>query len=128
VDLTNESLERTSLAVPAEPERVAAIRGFLATVAAHYGVDADRIEDLQVAVTEICAAVGSVPGGRITVETALVGTGLEVTVSGAPPFEAGPDGDALTYRRQLIDALIPQARFTPSGDAMYVRFTVPLSD
>jgi hypothetical protein len=62
------------------------------------------------------------------VETTVVGTRLEVLVSGAPAFETGADGDALLYRRQLIDALIPQAVFTPSGDAMDVRFTVPLPD
>ena len=121
-----DPLERVSLTVPAGSDQLAAIRGFLEAVARHHGVDEERIEELKIAVTELCAGVPTTgTGGRIAIEVGPGDGGLEVTLAGVPRLDDAADPDGVgAYRRQLIDALIPDARFGGSGDTTEVRFTV----
>jgi hypothetical protein len=126
VDGSGHPPEHVSLTVPAGSDQLGAIRGFLEAVARHHGVDEERIEELKIAVTEVCAGVPPAgTGGRIVLEARPVDDGLEVTLVGVPRIDDVADRDGVgAYRRQLIEALIPDARFGTSGETTEVRFTV----
>ncbi|MCB0977456.1 MAG: hypothetical protein KDB02_08355 [Acidimicrobiales bacterium] len=72
-------VDEVRLAVPAEPEYAHVVRLTVTAVAARIGFDYDEIEDLRIAVGEMCGIlVLDEPGARLTVRCSA--TDAEVTV------------------------------------------------
>jgi Histidine kinase-like ATPase domain len=117
-----------SLSVPTRTEHIGTVRSFIAAAAAHFGLAEEPIEDLKLAVSEICADANEAPAdGRILVHVTGGASALEIQIAGLawPLPEATRGADPThVFRRRLIDALIPEAVFTPSDDGAAVRFTV----
>jgi len=120
--------ERVSLSVPTRTEHIGTVRNFVAAVAVHYGLSDDQIEDLKLAVSEICGdANESLADERILVEIGRSASTLDVEIAGIgmPAADATDDAaESRRFRRRLLDALIPDATFTPSDGGMTVRFRV----
>lgn len=123
--------QRLSLSVPAGAEHIGTVRAFIGSVGAHFGLPQDQVDDLRLAVSEICGDPSRWTGdGRIHVRVAETVGALDVEIAGLGDASfseaAGADG-ALAFRRRLIDALIPDATFTTSDEGMAVRFAVRAS-
>lgn len=119
--------ERLSLTVPTRAQHMSTVRNFVGSVGAHYGLAEEKIEDLKLAVSEICGEANeSTADGRILLRISRSDSSLDIEVSGIGPLEvrADDEDEARAFRRRLIDALIPDATFASTEDGMMVRFTV----
>jgi len=120
--------QRLSLSVPQGTEHIGTVRAFIGAVGTHHRLAPEEIDDLKLAVSEICGdADASRAVGRIGVHVDRIGDALHVEVTGLGPARSGdgPEADAaLAFRRRLIDALIPDAVFARTDRGMAVRFTV----
>jgi anti-sigma regulatory factor (Ser/Thr protein kinase) len=121
------SIERLSLEIPADPAHILTARLFARGVARSLGLDDEVADVLQLALTEICSeAIDRRTGGRIVIDVlpdsdpirvAVVAGGIRGDQPSPPPIEA-------TYRRTLIEALVPGATFDEQRDRLTVSFTL----
>jgi anti-sigma regulatory factor (Ser/Thr protein kinase) len=117
--------EQLSLSVPTTTGHIGTVRNFVGSVGAHYGLTDEQIEDLKLAVSEICGNANESPAdGRIVVRIAHNQTSLDVEVAGIGRTVPDDENEAHAFRWRLIDALIPDATFTPTDYGMAVRFKV----
>jgi histidine kinase-like protein len=110
-----------SLKIPADASQIATVRLFAAAVGHHYGLSDEDVEDLKLALSELCAEAIEV-GDPVEVVLDWVEGSLDVEVrnaSSARSRERTPDRDR---RRQLIEALLSGARFEREGEERVVRF------
>jgi hypothetical protein len=113
--------DRYELHVDGDPERLPAIRMFARAVARSIDADAERVDDLQLIVSEICGELLE-SGGRelhVTVETTT--DALDVAVDGAGALILA-DAEDNGFRRELLGSLAPGTRWNDSG----ARFRVPI--
>ena len=114
-----ESFETIEISFPARAELVMLARFAAATVAARAGFDVEEIEDLRLAVDELCISLGPMADDcslRIRLERA----GDTVTITGSlePYAESGtvsrPEPDSVTWKRAaalsalLLDSLVDE--------------------
>ncbi len=109
--------EVIELSFPAHGDLITLARFTAATVAVRAGFDVEEIEDLRLAVDELCASFGPLRGDRLlrieyrriedTVEVKCI---LDPPVAGSSEKEGAPvdDGDwgGLELSEQLLDALV----------------------
>jgi serine/threonine-protein kinase RsbW len=111
------SSERVGLALPGSVDLVVLARFTAATVAARANFDLDEIEDLRLAVDELCISFGPVEENRsIHLEFERAGNLVRITSHfepfgssvGGDPAERNPVDWKRTYdlSRQLLDALV----------------------
>jgi anti-sigma regulatory factor (Ser/Thr protein kinase) len=132
--------ELVRLELPAQPAFVGVARSVVAAVASSIeGLDADRLEDLRIAVSEVCTTgiEGSSDEDRIVVRcwasesdvrVCIEGPGFDVAtdVPAAPGPDAPPTATERGWGIQLIQALVDDVTFrnTDEGTAvdLVVRF------
>jgi anti-sigma regulatory factor (Ser/Thr protein kinase) len=106
--------DRFELHVDGDPDALPAIRMFVRAVARSIDADAERVDDVQLIVSEICSELLE-SGGRelhVTVETAPAA--LDVAVDGAGAVitaDAAENG----FRRELLKSLSPDTEWSDSG-------------
>jgi serine/threonine-protein kinase RsbW len=143
----DESDELVRLEIPARPLFVGVARSVVVAVASGVdGLDADRVEDLRLAVSEACTnAIEAHQAGqvdqRVVIRCLRSASSLEVSIedsgSGFEPGEAGsgpmPEGDGpgqLPPERgwglQLIRALVDDVSFEHAGPGTAVRLRLDL--
>ena len=116
-----------TVSVPARPEFVHILRSVIASVAARADLTFDQIDDLRLAVDEVCAQLLFVQGaeGSLTVRAlALEGGGLEIVASidrGDVPWP--PAGAERTLTWQVLSALADEARFEQTDGHPALRLT-----
>lgn len=125
-----------TLAFPPVPAYVSTARLFVGSVARHYGVDEERVDDLKVAVSEACTSAIRLRGdGEDPIEV-LITTGqgaLKVEVPASMERESdltelSTTGDLVrSLSMELIRALFPEARTMDGQSASAISFSVPLS-
>lgn len=124
----DDSPEQFTLSVPTHTQHIGTVRSFVESVGAHYELPEERIEDLKLAVSEICGEANESPtDGRIRVRITHSDSSLDIEVAGIGTGRIGQAGgvdEAPAFRRRLIHALIPDATFDSTEDGMAVRFTV----
>jgi anti-sigma regulatory factor (Ser/Thr protein kinase) len=109
--------EPYALSVPADASGLSTVRVFLRSIARSIEVPPERSEDLELAVSEVCAAL--VEGGSRSLEIEVQPDGGSFAVSveadgtPSPPEDNGIRGD-------LLAALVPDLRWLGHG----ARFTV----
>jgi serine/threonine-protein kinase RsbW len=116
-DLTRNAEVR--LAVPAAPQFVRLVRLAAADIATRAGFSLDEIDDLRMAVDELCFALTGVDGcaGELAVTFWLAGD--EVVVEGVGRFAIPgppPDGNPQTaIRSQILSSVLDEHRIDPAG-------------
>ena len=111
---------RYELHVDGDAGALPAIRMFVRAVARSIDADAERVDDVQLIVSEICSELLE-SGGRelhVTVETAP--TALDVAVDGAGASVA-TDVEDNGFRRELLGSLSPHTEWSESGARFRVR-------
>jgi anti-sigma regulatory factor (Ser/Thr protein kinase) len=100
--------ELVRLDLPARPTYVGIARSVVTSVAGGIdGLDDDRLDDLQLAVSEACtSAVSAGDVGRMTIRCTRDGSRLEVSIEDAGPTAAGVRLARDDLARQLLTALV----------------------
>jgi anti-sigma regulatory factor (Ser/Thr protein kinase) len=120
------SVDRLSLEIPPDPAHILTARLFAGGVARSLELDDEVADVLQLALTEICSeAIERRAGGRIVIDVSPDSDPIRVMIVAggvrgdqtSPPIEA-------TFRRTLIEALVPGVTFDEQQDRLTVTFTL----
>jgi anti-sigma regulatory factor (Ser/Thr protein kinase) len=136
VDAADAAPPRTvRLTVAPEPRLLGTIRLVVSTTARRAGLDDEQVEDLKVAVSELCAAAVSDRLGPVTVGLAEWGDRLQVEVVDAAPIVVAPDSldgapagsDDRAFGLALVGSLVDglESRAEPGGGRV-TRFWLPV--
>lgn len=123
-----DDAEAVTLVIPASNDNIRFARLVMSTIASKVGFDYDTIDDLRIAVDELCASVVVLapPGAQLTVVYRANGDGLRV--DGQAPAISTPPAEAVPgeLSRQILAAVVDEHGFA-HGDgevtfSMYRRF------
>lgn len=115
--------EVVRLTMPAIPQLLRIARLTAAGLAGRLGFNFDEIEDVKIAVDELCFSLVGTKGreGDLTVTYRLLPDGLEIEGSGA--FGATTPSSAPTeLSAQILDAVVDEHELTRDGDELRFRF------
>ena len=121
------SVERLSLEIPPDPAHILTARLFAGGVARSLELDDEVADVLQLALTEICSeAIERRTGGRIVIDVVPDSEPIRVTIGagGVRGDQAGHSPIEATFRRTLIEALVPGVTFDEGRDRLTVSFTL----
>jgi len=127
--------EALSLDIPAHAAHLATARGFVGSVARHFGCPEESVEDLRLAVTEICTEAlegdASLDGIDLRAWADHGSLILEIAPrrgSGAlgPPERS--DADSVERRRALVSALFPDVETLERDGSPVARISAPCSE
>jgi hypothetical protein len=109
--------EVATLLVPARGSWLDVVRLFVTSVAETCGLDADAIEDLRLAITEICADAPGTAEGAIAIEMTTRNGGLTVRCEGVMALSRIDEpSDTQVLRTRVLEALLPDATWLRTGD------------
>lgn len=121
-----ESTRSVALRVPATTDALGLVRLFASSIGRHLDLSEEIVEDLKLALTEVCSA--AVEGSRHAHDIVTVGvrwpaepSALGVRIRSSSPFATA--GTSSEDRARLLDALRLQLRYDDDGRA--VEFAVP---
>jgi anti-sigma regulatory factor (Ser/Thr protein kinase) len=109
-----------ALSVPADPAGLSTVRVFLRAIARSIDAEPERGDDLELIVSEICAALVEGGSRHLDIEVRVDGSALSVAVDadGAP---SAPEDNAI--RGDLLGTLAPDLSWVDHG----ARFTAPVA-
>lgn len=111
------SLGEVRLEVPASPEFLRLTRIMVAGVASRVGFTLDDIEDLRIAIDELCfALVGKGRPGAISLRYVLLPDGLAVEGTGRFPDGDGGDPRLAPMSQQILGALLDEFELAAGAD------------
>jgi anti-sigma regulatory factor (Ser/Thr protein kinase) len=119
--------ERLSLEIPPDSAHVLTARSFAGGVARSLALDDETADLLRLALTEICSeSIERRSGGRIVIDVSADTDPIRVTVgaTGVPRDGTHTTPTEETYRRTLIEALVPDVTFVEERDRLTVAFTL----
>jgi hypothetical protein len=120
-DATASGTRRATLDVPGTSVSLSTIRVFVTRALSPASDDDDRIEDLRLAVDEICARPD---GDRISVALLIDPDRCVIVCDGVAAPANDDDG---VLRERLLDALVPDIEWSRTEHGRgSARFTVPL--
>jgi len=114
--------EEVRLSIPARPQLLRVARLTAAGLAGRLGFSFDEIEDVKIAVDELCFAVVGSKGRPGTVELRYVlGTAwLEIEGRG-PDQDGAADVAPSELSRQILDAVVDEHELERRGDQVHFR-------
>ncbi len=124
--MANAEVETTAsvtLTVSATNDHISYARLTATALAGKIGFEYDAIEDVRIAVSELCSNViaCAVPGAELTLS--LRGDGAGLTVSGRVPVNAGaPPLEPDELSEQVLDAVVDTHRYDVDGTE--IQFTM----
>lgn len=123
---------KASLELPADAAFVATARIFAASLARHFAVEEDRIDDLKLAISEACGLFIRAGDEVIRVDVEPAAGELRFEASG-PALPPAPENDdtpstpsdfAARTAAELIGALFAESEIVTDGQRSVVRFSV----
>ena len=114
--------EEVRLTMPATPQLLRVARLTAAGLAGRMGFSFDEIEDIKIAVDELCFALVGSRGreGSLTVTYQL--DGADLVIQGEGTFkDAGPDPAPSELSAQILAAVVDEHEVTRDGDLMRFR-------
>ena len=121
--MTDVAGEEVRLTMPATPQLLRVARLTAAGLASRLGFSFDEIEDVKIAVDELCFALVGSKGrdGTLTVRYRLENQQLEITGEGdfAAGGEAVPTLSALSA--QILEAVVDEHEIAGDGDTLRFR-------
>lgn len=119
--------DRLSLEIPLDAAHILTARLFAGGVARSLELGEETADVLRVALTEICSeAIERRREGRIVIDVSadMDPTRVTVVATGVLDDETPTNPTEATYRRTLIEALVPDATFVEERDRLTVMFTL----
>jgi serine/threonine-protein kinase RsbW len=114
-----------TLVIPASNDHIRFARLVMSTIASKLGFDYDTIDDLRIAVDELCASVVILapPGAELTVIYQGGDDGLRVE-GRAPALDQAPDGQAVPgdLSLQILAAVVDDHAFEHSDGSVSFSF------
>jgi hypothetical protein len=117
--------DRYELHVDGDPGALPAIRMFVRAVARSIDADAERVDDAQLIVSEICSELLESGGSELHVTVRTSPEALDVSVDGAGAAVTA-DAEDNAFRRELLKSLSPDTEWGASGATF--RVTMPSPD
>jgi anti-sigma regulatory factor (Ser/Thr protein kinase) len=113
--------EEVRLTMPAQPQLLRVARLTAAGLAGRLGFNFDEIEDVKIAVDELCFALVGTKGrdGDLTIVYRLLGDGLEIEGSGGFGTDANPATSELSA--QILAAVVDEHELSRDGDELRFR-------
>jgi hypothetical protein len=102
------------LRFPARPEYLRLARLAAADVASRAGFDYEEIEDLRIAVSEMCAMLSSDDGAELSLTFRVEADA--VTVGGSSPHVGGEATEDLALAQALVAAVVDEHLLSTDGD------------
>ena len=121
------SADRFALEIPLDAAHILTARLFAGGVARSLELGEETADILQLTLTEICSeAIERRRDGRIVIDVSsdMVAMRVNVVAIGAVGDQAHSTQAEATYRRTLIEALVPDATFVEEQDRLTVMFTL----
>jgi len=112
------------VSVPARPEFMQLLRAAVGSVAARVDFTYEAIDDLRIAVDEVCARILSVPGTPTTLSLRIIpdDAGIEVVAyTDGEAHEWPPDRFEESLTAKILDALTDNVSFELVGRSPAVR-------
>lgn len=112
--------DEVRLAVPATPEYLRLARVTATGLASRLGFTYDEVEDLRLAIDELCFALIGNKGrmGQVSLRYLMVGNGLEV--EGVGEFsDDGPPAKLTDLSRQILGALVDEYDVGSAGASSF---------
>jgi anti-sigma regulatory factor (Ser/Thr protein kinase) len=119
--------DRLSLEIPLDAAHILTARLFAGGVARSLELGEETADVLRVTLTEICSeAIERRREGRIVIDVSadMDPTRVTVVATGVLGDETPTNPTEATYRRTLIEALVPDATFIEERDRLTVMFTL----
>jgi anti-sigma regulatory factor (Ser/Thr protein kinase) len=113
---------RYELHVDGDPGALPAIRMFVRAVARSIDADAERVDDVQLIVSEICSELLESGGRELHVAVETDRDSLDVSVDGMGA-DVSADAEDNGFRRELLRSLSPGTEWSDSGARF--RVTMP---
>ena len=114
--------EEVRLTMPAQPQLLRVARLTAAGLAGRLGFNFDEIEDVKIAVDELCFALVGTKGreGELTVTYRLLPDALEIEGTGAFGGSATPPAPS-ELSAQILAAVVDEHELTRDGDQLKFR-------
>jgi serine/threonine-protein kinase RsbW len=125
-DATIAEADRIEFRMPSDPRFIRVARLAASGIGAGAGLDIDRIEDLKIAVGEVCATLIEIgDGGPVTLGLGVMPSG-DVRVEGRVPVGVGtsPDRARFALTEQILHVIAGGHDFVKAGDAASLSFNV----
>jgi anti-sigma regulatory factor (Ser/Thr protein kinase) len=119
--------ERLSLEIPPDSAHILTVRLFAGGVARSLSLDDETADLLRLALTEVCSeSIEQGREGRIVIDVSADADPIRVTVVAAGDLDDGTHSSPAeaTYRRTLIEALVPDVTFVEERDRLTIGFTL----
>ena len=126
--------DRFTLELPADPAYIGTARIFASTLARHFEVADETVEDVKVAVSEACSrALAGEPDDRISITVRSLDHGLTFEIEQTDVRPVGPVSDTPTpsaselasgLSLELVSALFEDAEVVSSPAGLLLRFSV----
>ena len=113
------------LHVGGDPTGLSTIRVFVRAIARTLDADAERIDDVQLIVSEICSELLEAGGRELHVAVRRANGTLDVSVDGVGA-SVSMDGEDKAFRRELLETLSPDTAWGPEGARF--RVMVPVAN
>jgi hypothetical protein len=110
------------LELPVESQYIRVARLVASGLGASAGLDVDAVDDLRIAVDELCAALFEVGDRKVELTFAVGADDVEVTGRTATSSAAAFEPDRLVLSRQILDVACDQYSLTLDGGV--ARFTM----
>lgn len=115
-----EADEVFELHVGGDPTGLSTIRVFVRAVARSVDADAERVDDVQLIVSEICSELLEAGGRELHIAVRRADGTLDVSVDGVGA-SVSMDGEAKAFRRELLQTLSPDTAWGPAGARFRLR-------
>jgi anti-sigma regulatory factor (Ser/Thr protein kinase) len=113
--------DEVRLSMPASPQLLRVARLTAAGLAGRLGFSFDEIEDVKIAVDELCFAVVGSKGreGTLTLRYLLQADSL--TIEGAGPSDGGPAPEQSEFSSQILNAVVDEHALSREGNELRFR-------
>ena len=109
------------LDLPARPEYVGVVRLALSSLARYAGLDEERVDELKIAVSEVCTdIVAADAGDRLTISWSADDGTVRIEVAGPSPVE----GDRRDFSRDLLAELLDEYEVTETEEGTVTRMRI----
>jgi anti-sigma regulatory factor (Ser/Thr protein kinase) len=120
-----EADELFELHVGGDPAGLSTIRVFVRAVARSVDADAERVDDVQLIVSEVCSELLEAGSSELHIAFRRGESALDVSVDGVGAT-VSMDGEDKAFRRELLRTLSPDTVWGPAGARF--RVSVPATD
>jgi anti-sigma regulatory factor (Ser/Thr protein kinase) len=113
--------DEVRLSMPASPHLLRFARLTAAGLAGRLGFSFDEIEDVKIAVDELCFALVGSKGRLGTLSLRYLLDADSLTIEGSGPSDGGPGPEQTEFSSQILNAVVDEHALSQDGDELRFR-------